>query len=145
MENITTKDIYFIVPGEVRPKERPRFTRSGRIFTPKKTLDYENKVKAAYMSEYPYGMAFPEEAVEMVINIYIQVPASYPKKRKDHMVCFERPTKKPDADNQMKAIADALNGTAYSDDKQIVSVTVNKYWSYEPKAEITIREVSNES
>lgn len=141
MEGVLTKDIYFVVDGEVRPKERPRFTSSGRIFTPKKTQDYERKVKACYMSEYPYGVAFPECPIEMVLNIYVEVPKSYSKKKRDHMICFEYPTKRPDADNQLKAIADALNGVAYTDDKQIVSVTLNKFWSEESKAEITIREL----
>ena len=141
MESITTKDIYFVVPGTVRPKERPRFTKSGRIFTPSKTLNYEKQVKASYESEYPCGMAFPDEPIEMVINIYVAVPKSYSKKRKDHMICFEFPARRPDVDNQLKSIADALNGTAYTDDSQIVSVTVHKFWSEESKAEITIREV----
>lgn len=145
MVSILTKDIYFIVPGEVRPKERPRFTRSGRVFTPKKTQEYERKVKAAYMSECPSGMAFPDCSVEMVLNIYMQVPKSYSKKKRDHMICFEFPTKKPDIDNQIKAVADALNGVAYTDDSQIVSITVNKFWSEESRAEITLREVVNDS
>ena len=139
----TTFEIYFVVDGEVRPKDRPRFTKNGRIFTPKKTVDYENKVKGAYLSEYPTGMAFPDEAVEMVLNIYVEVPKSYSKKKRDHMICFEYPTKKPDIDNQIKAIADALNGVAYTDDKQIVSVMVSKFWSESAKAEITLREVKS--
>lgn len=138
----STNEIYFVIPGEVRPKERPRFTRSGRIFTPKKTVDYENKVKACYMTEYPFGMAFPEGALEMVLNIYVGVPKSYSKKKKDRMICFEYPTKRPDADNQLKAVADALNGVVYTDDSQIVMVTVNKLWSEEPKAEVTIRRLN---
>lgn len=133
-------DLYFIIPGEVRPKDRPRFTKTGRIFTPKQTIDYENKVKACYMTEYPYGVAFPEQPVEMVLNIYIQVPRSFSKKKRDHMICFEYPTRKPDVDNQLKAVADALNGVAYMDDKQVVSVTVRKFWADEPRAEVVLRE-----
>lgn len=139
MESVSTNDIYFIVDGAVQPKERPRFTSSGRIFTPRRTLEYEQRVKASYMTEYPYGVAFPEEAVEMVINIYVQVPQSYSKKRQDSMIMNEFPTRRPDLDNQIKAIADALNGVAYTDDKQVVSIKVNKIWSESNKAEITIR------
>lgn len=140
MEN-TSNDIYFVVDGEVRPKERPRFTRSGVIFTPQRTLDYEQRVKASYMSEYPFGMAFPECPVEMVINIYVQVPASYSKKKQDELIFNECPTRRPDIDNQLKAIADALNGVAYTDDKQVVSVKVRKWWSKEARAEIIIRKI----
>ena len=114
--------IKFTVPGEVRPKDRPRFTRTGRIFTPQRTLDYENKVKSCYISKYPYGVAFPEEAVEMSLDIYVQVPKSYSQKKKQKMIEREYPTKKPD-----------------TDDKQVVSVKVNKYWSEEPRAEVELR------
>ena len=39
------------------------------------------------------------------------------------------PTLKADADNIAKAVCDALNGIAYKDDKQIVSLTVLKVWT----------------
>ncbi|AMB93271.1 RusA family crossover junction endodeoxyribonuclease [Aerococcus sanguinicola] len=34
-----------IIPGECVPKGRPRFTRTGRTYTPKKTREYEEKLK----------------------------------------------------------------------------------------------------
>ena len=40
-----------------------------------------------------------------------------------------RPTKKPDNDNIAKIILDALNGVAYQDDKQVVSLQVEKYYT----------------
>ena len=40
-----------------------------------------------------------------------------------------QPTLKPDADNIAKIICDGLNGIAYKDDKQIVSLTVLKVWT----------------
>ena len=136
------KEIYFIVPGEVVPKGRPRFTRSGHAFTPKRTTDYETKVKSYYVTEYPYGKAFEDESLEIVLNVYMALPKSISKKKRDHMLCYEFPTKRPDLDNLLKSVCDALNGVAYNDDSQIVMATVNKFWSEEAKAEITLREVS---
>ena len=40
-----------------------------------------------------------------------------------------QPTLKPDTDNIAKIICDGLNGIAYKDDKQIVSLTVLKVWT----------------
>ncbi len=135
------KEIYFIVDGPVIPKGRPRFTRGGRTYTPKRTHDYETKVKDAYLREYPSGMAFKDEPLEMVLNVYMAVPKSFSKKKRDHMICFEYPTlHKGDADNFLKSIADACNGVVYTDDCQIVSAIVNKIWSETDKAEVTIRE-----
>lgn len=39
-----------------------------------------------------------------------------------------RPIVKPDVDNVTKAILDALNGIAFSDDRQIVQVTCEKWY-----------------
>ncbi len=55
-----------------------------------------------------------------------------------------RPTKKPDADNILKIIADSLNGVAYYDDSQIVTGTVRKYYGETPKVYITIKEHEHE-
>lgn len=138
-----TEDIYFIVPGPIVPKQRPRFTRSGHAYTPKKTHDYEKLVKSAYLEEYPAGMAFKDEPLEIILNVYMAIPKSVSKKKREQMLLYEYPTThRGDADNFLKSIADSLNGTAYTDDCQIVRAVVNKLWSEEAKAEITIREVS---
>ena len=137
-------EIYFVIDGPVIPKGRPRFSRIGghvKAFTPKRTLDYEKKVKESYLSEYPTGIAFESEPLSMILNIYMAVPKSVSKKKRDHMIVYEYPTKhNGDLDNLLKSVADALNGVAYTDDCQIVHVTVNKFWSEEAKAEVTIKE-----
>lgn len=138
-----SEEIYFIVPGECVPKQRPRFTTfrgHAQAYTPKKTLDYEKKVKNCYLKEYPYGMAFESEPVEIILNVYIAIPKSVSKKKRTEMLLNESPTKKNgDVDNYLKSVCDALNGVAYTDDCQIVTATVNKIWSESAQAEITLR------
>ena len=52
------------------------------------------------------------------------------------------PTKKPDADNIAKVICDALNGSAYHEDTQVVKLTVRKvYTEGEPKVRVEIYEI----
>jgi Holliday junction resolvase RusA-like endonuclease len=48
---------------------------------------------------------------------------------------------KPDGDNVLKIIADALNGIAYYDDTQVVSQSITKEYSLEPKVVVRIQEV----
>ena len=133
-------EIYFTVPGDVQPKQRPRFTKTGHTYTPKKTQDYERKVKNCYLMEYPTGIAFKDEPVELILNVYFQIPKSVSKKKREELLVYHYPTKRPDSDNLLKSIADALNGVAYTDDSQIVHAVVNKIWSEKSAAEITIRE-----
>jgi len=52
--------------------------------------------------------------------------------------------KKPDADNIIKIIADALNGLAYKDDCQIVRLEFEKFYALTPRVEIWIREREEE-
>ena len=48
------------------------------------------------------------------------------------------PTKKPDADNIGKIVADALNGVAYQDDAQIILLQIRKTYSEEPRVVVTV-------
>lgn len=54
------------------------------------------------------------------------------------------PTKKPDIDNVIKVIADALNGVAYDDDKQIIDVSARKVYSETPRVDVRIRIIEPE-
>jgi Holliday junction resolvase RusA-like endonuclease len=141
------KEVYFIVDGRVQPKQRPRvyrnkYTGQAHAITPRQTIEYENKVKASYIDAE--GIKF-EGAVEMVVNIYTEIPKSVSKKKRAEMLLNERPiTKTGDIDNLFKAISDALNGLAYDDDSQIVDGYIHKYYSEQARAEITIREAKHE-
>lgn len=126
----------FFVPGKPQGKARARTVRlkSGAVtsFTPERTATYENWIRTCFISEYQKrngdGFHLPHDgAVEIAINAYFAVPKSYSKKKQSE--CLKGniwPTVKPDVDNIAKVVCDALNGFAYSDDKQIVSLTINK-------------------
>jgi Holliday junction resolvase RusA-like endonuclease len=48
-------------------------------------------------------------------------------------------TSRPDLDNLIKTVLDALNGIAYTDDKQIVRLGATKAYGTDPKILISIR------
>ena len=50
------------------------------------------------------------------------------------------PAKKPDVDNILKAVFDALQGCAYEDDCQIVVIHSEKMYSESPFVEVVIDE-----
>lgn len=136
-------EAYFKIDGEVVGKGRPKFTTRGRFpraVTPAKTRAYEDRVRTEYMTECDHKW-MNKEPLEMIVNAYFEVPRSASKKKQSKMILSEYPTKKPDADNILKVIADALNLVAYGDDSQIVRATCRKFWAEESAVEVTIREV----
>lgn len=133
------KKMYFEVEGEVIGKGRPRFTRQGRTYTPKKTLDYEKTIKLAYTSKYSY---LSKKSLRIKICAYLEVAGSHSKVKKTKMIMnLLQCTKKPDVDNIVKVVLDALNKTAYQDDTQVVELVAIKRWSNTSKLKIVIEEI----
>nr|DAF04112.1 MAG TPA: Endodeoxyribonuclease RusA [Caudoviricetes sp.] len=113
--------VSFDVWGKVRGKGRPRFTRGGHAYTPKATRDYEAAIREAYMNAPRKPREPFSGPIAVSILTYRQLPKSTPKS-----VFSEPDTHKPDIDNVAKVILDALNGVAWEDDAQVVSLTVSK-------------------
>ncbi|MFZ9264978.1 MAG: RusA family crossover junction endodeoxyribonuclease [Polynucleobacter sp.] len=132
--------VNFTIEGEPVPKGRPRFTRQGRTYTPKKTKDYESIVADA--AKRAMGSSEPlETAVKAYIHVTYTVPASYPKKRTE--ACLdgsEKYTKKPDLDNVVKAITDGMNGIVYKDDSQITHLSATKVYGTQNMVQVMIVE-----
>lgn len=124
----------FTIPGRPIGKQRPKVTVRGNFphaYTPEKTTNYENFVKLIYEREVLLRGGSPlTGAILVQIDVNLDVPCSFSRKKKAAAVRHELfPTVKPDADNIAKTICDALNGIAYTDDKQIVSLAVNKFYT----------------
>jgi len=112
----------FDVTGKIRGKARARITRFG-TYTPKTSKDYETLIKGCFVAN---NGTYTEKPVNVGIIAYFQYPKSYTKKKKAETPI---PMKKPDIDNIAKSVLDALNGVAYKDDAQVVSLNVSKYWT----------------
>lgn len=117
----------FTVPF-VKGKDRPRFTGNGRTYTTKATKEATEAVRNAYIEQVrkdggQAGQVDPRTPYSVSIDIYRVLPSSRPKR-----VLSEPDTFKPDIDNVAKLVMDALNGVAYQDDSQVISLRVNK-WS----------------
>ena len=93
------------------------------------------------------------EPLKLQIKAYFSIPKSYSKKRKEMCLSGDvRPTKKPDCDNVAKIVLDGLNPKMkvdrglhkavcvheglYQDDKQVIDLSVEKWYSDEPRVEI---------
>lgn len=128
----------FTIPGEPQGKGRARATRTGRMYTPAKTVAYESLVvMACQQAMGPHSPLESPLAVE--IEAVHTVPASWSQKRRSEALAGRiRPAVKPDADNIAKAVADGGNGIAWADDKQIVSLLVRKVYGEKPEVRVTV-------
>lgn len=132
----------FIVMGKPQGKARPRFNRrTGHTYTPSQTRVYETEIKGSFLEKYPRPIKLDTPLV-VKIDAYFDIPSSASKNQQIAMAGgLIRPVKKPDADNIIKAICDALNGLAYVDDSQIVCVSCRKLYSNQARCEVTISEL----
>lgn len=131
----------FTIKGKVKAKQSVKFGRNGIKYTPKDMVEYANLVRMGFINAYPnwHACNFENKPLKVEINVFMSVPKSYSKKKTEQALNNGiRPTVKPDCDNIAKNINDALNGIAYPDDKQIVSLTVNKYYSSSEYVEVKI-------
>lgn len=110
----------FTVYGKVRGKGRPRFGR-GHTYTPKTTVEYEDLISKSFLTSKRIKH---EGAVGVDIEIYCKKLIS-----------------KPDIDNSIKILMDALNGFAYIDDSQVVKLNAIKIVDKEEKLIITTYDI----
>lgn len=132
--------ITFTIYGDPVAKGRPKCTNRGgfvRMYTPGKTEKAEQDFKAQ-------AVAFkPQMPLESALFIYAaffrRIPKSMSKKRTAEAEAgIERPTTRPDTDNYLKLVEDAMNGIFYKDDAQIVLAVIEKRYSDRPRIEIKL-------
>ena len=122
--------VKFNVFGKPRGKQRPRLCSVGGrniVYTPKQTIEYEKLIKASYIVS---SKVFFERNIPIEINILAYF---------FHKSSIEFATKKPDADNIIKIVLDALNKVAFYDDAQVSKICFEKRYSKMPRLEITIQ------
>lgn len=136
--------VRFTIPGKPRGKGRPRATARGkfiRIYTDDQTASYENLVALAAKAAMQ-GRAPMTGAVSLTVTVNVEVPKSASRKARAAMLAGEqRPAKKPDLTNCLKAIEDGANAIVYADDAQIVFIQAWKVYAETPGVEVLVREI----
>ncbi len=112
-----------IILVEPYPKGRPKIATVGKqaiAYTPKKTRVAEADIKAAIRHEIAKFTRFGSgEAFVLWVTFYVVRPKSAPKRVK-------YPVTRPDLDNYLKTLLDALDKFAFPDDSQIVNIHAKK-------------------
>ncbi|MFB5068306.1 MAG: RusA family crossover junction endodeoxyribonuclease [Aerococcus sanguinicola] len=119
--------IELVIPGECVPKGRPRFTKAGHAYTPKKTRAYEAKLKLYFRRAVKEPMEGPLSVTLVIGRPFLK---SFTKKKTAEALNLDLwPISRPDLDNYVKAVLDAGNGILFADDSQVCRLHVVKVYS----------------
>ncbi len=135
--------VSFEVPGEATPKMAPKFVRAtGHTHKPTKEIHAAAVVKQFAVDAMTNAGVFMLDG-PVAVSIAVFRGRGRPSSKKGREQAEKgliRPVTRPDVDNVAKLVLDAMNGIAYRDDSQVVSLTVDKWFSERPRIEITVRE-----
>lgn len=147
--------VAFSIPGQPVAKGRARSAavmRDGKPLlvngrpvvkhhTPEKTVIFENLVKLA-AKEAMSGRPPFAGPVELTLDIRLQIPASWSRKRQQLAEAGQiAATKKPDADNVLKAVKDGMNGIVWVDDAQAVEYRISKRYGATPGVRVIVEQL----
>ena len=131
--------IEFVVPGVPKAKQRPRHTKTGRTYTPKETIAYEQWVKLCWMEQS--GKRLEDgKPITAHVTLFFPIPASVSKKKREEMIGTPH-IKKPDVDNCVKSILDGCQGCVFDNDSRIWRTTVEKRYGTEARAEVFLETI----
>jgi len=83
-----------------------------------------------------------EHGIALTCEFYCPIPSSLSKRKREQLngeLCL----KKPDIDNYVKLVCDALNGIAWEDDNVVASLYAVKLYDNEPRTEVYIDYLQN--
>lgn len=136
--------IRLTIPGEPLRKQRERISwRTGKTYTPAKTVKYKTLIKGLFAATYPNHVPWTG-AVRMRVSAYYEMPRLFVSKKrraemeKERVWYSEYPLGR---DQLWGVVADALNGIAFIDDGQVVRDEdgVERFYSPRPRVEIELR------
>lgn len=130
----------FVWPRACVGKGRPRFSRrSGRAYTPAKTVQAEDDLATWVASQWPHAPL--EGALRVSIVAEYRPPASWSAKKRAAAIGALR-TGRPDPDNLAKLVGDGLNGILWADDAQIGALSITKTYGEHDRTTIIVEAVS---
>jgi Holliday junction resolvase RusA-like endonuclease len=130
-------ELVLAIPGQPCGKGRPRFAK-GRAYTPAETVSAERLIQDEW--RHAGCPRLQDVALKMHLLLVLERPKGHFKRDGSLSAEGSRhvlPVRKPDCDNALKLVLDALNTLAFRDDVQVVDVTVSRRWG--PHAQTVIR------
>jgi len=133
---LSNNSITIILQGNPSAKQRARKGAQGHWYNPQSDIMFITQ--KIIKQNLPSNFSAIKKGVPVECRIFAFF--SPPKANKkidysgDNIPCLN----KKDTDNIAKYILDAMNKMVFHDDNQIYSLTIDKYYSYNPRTEIEI-------
>lgn len=94
---------------------------------------------ALFAHQAMQGRALISSPVSVAMVLVFGIPESWSKKKRAQAQAQEIwPTTKPDMDNVVKAVFDAINGVVWVDDVQVVNLAVVKSYGDQPAVHVVV-------
>jgi len=124
---------------QIKPKVGKPFIQT---YTPTKTVSYE-KMIGSLAKQYMNGRKPSKRPIEIDVVMFFEVPKSWPKwKQEAALNGLIAHTTKPDADNVLKALKDALNDIAWQDDAYVCIGHFAKFYADKPGVQMEVNELN---
>ena len=115
------KTVYeLFIPGVPKAQPRPRMTKTGHVYTPDSAKAWKEAIMAECMARCKNVITQP---VKLTVRFFFPVPKN---KKKE---CNIPHAKKPDVDNLLKAVMDAMTAAkVWKDDALVYSSSADKWY-----------------
>ena len=136
----TVAEFTLDIEGKAEGKQRPRYNpfMGKRPYTPKKTVVAEREIRAAW--EAIGKPRLPDGAIDLEVVIAVSRPQGHFKKNGDLSAEGKRhpfpDNQKPDLDNALKTLLDALNTRAWRDDVRVTGLRMERVWADWPSTHL---------
>jgi len=151
LQMLTRPKLYFTVPDIPRPKDRPRARIVRPRFKPESVSFYNTKEveraednirSRASIAMMGQGVEKFTTAISVAITFFVPIPKSFSGVRRGKANGNEiLPVTKPDLDNYVKLVMDAMNKVVYQDDNLVVDISAKKRYSDNPGTVVSIEEI----
>jgi Holliday junction resolvase RusA-like endonuclease len=139
--------VRIVIPGVPRAWERAGH-RIGRnaagkqfiaSYTPNQTRAEQGAVKL-FATRAMHGQSPLDGPIDLRLCAYMPIPRSWSQRKQSSALAGTiYPTAKPDCDNVLKSFMDAVKAIVWRDDSQVVSASVWKRYSTEPRVVVEVR------
>lgn len=115
--------VQLVIPGDPVPKARPRLGVQKRVYTPRRTVEAQERLLSHLKANYP-----ALRPVEGHFSVSVD--------------CFFKSAPKVDLDNVVKLVLDALNTRVWHDDVAVMQIWARKHLHNAfPRTEITVHQM----